>query len=574
MSSSASPPKSKTTTPLILLGCLAGALLLGLILIGIAAFSMFPRLRNPIETLLAPKLTSTRLALPEATLAPVFKPTLAPLAGPTQVLARETPTSLPAYFSTLPVIFRDDFSWNTFTWYTGKVDNEYWQGEWAIRDGKYRLDLTSLQSCITWEYLLSVSLTDFEARVEIDQLFGAGESEGGLILRGTDDNYYTFLISTSGYYWFGLLHEGEWQTLLNWTSSDAIHSHGPNRLIVVGEGDQFRFYINDYLVGGVSDGQLKEGRFGVAVEAAENYAVLSEFDNFEIRAPASALPEGQVTRPQPEIPSSELAGLPGRIVFASNRDGNYELYSVKPDGSELKRLTDIPSDEYSPAWSPDGGQIAFVSNRDGNAEIYRMNADGSNPVRLTDHPAEDSSPAWSPDGSQIAFVSFRDENAELYVMDVNGENLERLTANTWRDFSPAWSPDGTRLAFLSDQEDELHIYIFTLESAQVTTFNQKASISSAGLTWSPYGQQIAFVSYEGGTSQVYVQDAEGNFETRLTTYPFDHLYPAWSGDGKYLAFTAMYGDSYEIFLLNVAAGNYFRLTDHPASDTAPGWGGP
>ncbi|NIM52761.1 MAG: hypothetical protein GTO22_26535, partial [Gemmatimonadales bacterium] len=48
-----------------------------------------------------------------------------------------------------------------------------------------------------------------------------------------------------------------------------------------------------------------------------------------------------------------------------------------------------PADDREPAWSPDGTRIAFASNRDGNYEIYVMDADGSNPVRLTDNPAGD-----------------------------------------------------------------------------------------------------------------------------------------------------------------------------------------
>ncbi len=72
-------------------------------------------------------------------------------------------------------------------------------------------------------------------------------------------------------------------------------------------------------------------------------------------------------------------GTNGKILFQSNRDGNEEIYSMNPDGSDQTNLTKNPANDLDPAVSPDGAKIAFASTRDGdNAEVYRMNAlDGS-----------------------------------------------------------------------------------------------------------------------------------------------------------------------------------------------------
>ena len=79
-------------------------------------------------------------------------------------------------------------------------------------------------------------------------------------------------------------------------------------------------------------------------------------------------------------------------------------------------------------------KIAFASNRDGNFEIYVMDTDGRNPVRLTNNSASDSGPTWSSDGKRIAFTSNP-------VMNANGSRLVNLTQNHLvNDRNPSWQP--------------------------------------------------------------------------------------------------------------------------------------
>ncbi len=242
-----------------------------------------------------------------------------------------------------------------------------------------------------------------------------------------------------------------------------------------------------------------------------------------------------------------------QIAFASNQTGDYDIFVWGVSGaqdqadvagsteevSERVNLTNNPAKDMHPAWSPDGSQLAFESDRSGQWQVWVMGSDGSNLRQLTTGPADSGNPAWSPDGSQIAFASNRTGNFDLYLVNVSGGEPDNLTRTPANEFYPAWSPQGDQLAFRSDQDDNRQIYVIDAKGGSMRRLLYTTADDDQPV-WSPDGRRIAFVSNralgsDGQRSRqpspsyaLYVFDLETR-ETRLVAGEagVEIQYPSW-----------------------------------------------
>jgi len=228
-------------------------------------------------------------------------------------------------------------------------------------------------------------------------------------------------------------------------------------------------------------------------------------------------------------------GQNGRIAFTSRADGNTEIYSVNPDGTDLLNLTNSPAADGDPSWSPDGRKMAFVSDREGPAVIFVMNADGSDKTRLTHNAEEEHDPIWSPDGTKIAFRRGGFFTRKLMVMNAGGGGEVMLAPGD----RPSWSPDGSRLAFDTAGFDSGEIWVANADGTGLANLSQNGDFGDdANAAWSPLDDLIAYQSRQelpAGPARIFTVSADGGAPVARTGG--DDVQPHWSPNGEELAFS-------------------------------------
>jgi Tol biopolymer transport system component len=288
---------------------------------------------------------------------------------------------------------------------------------------------------------------------------------------------------------------------------------------------------------------------------------------------ATAAPAPTVAIPAAQPTSVAGNGAQGTILFHSSLEtpGALQLYTIRADGSGLRRIAGTPQQASHPRLSPDGMRIAFVGSNGGGDDIYTIKLDGTDLVRITRGPGNSRFPAWSPDGGHLAFGSDRDGNWEIYTAGADGTNPARLTTNPADDNLPSWSPDGQRIAFQSDREGgRMHIFAMRADGGEVAALTQGEG-NDRYPAWSPDGRRIAFYGDRaGGGDQLFALDLDARTVVQLVKTQSRDQLPAWSPDGQWIAFASDRNGGWGIYLLRLRDSAQFLLAKHP--DTwAPAW---
>jgi dipeptidyl aminopeptidase/acylaminoacyl peptidase len=240
----------------------------------------------------------------------------------------------------------------------------------------------------------------------------------------------------------------------------------------------------------VTAGDTAEASFAITCEEIGRLAVADAGDIYRIDLDGSGrtqLTHGLSARSPRWSPDGS------KIAYVIDSTGYLGVMNADGSGQTLVLEMDI---DLAPSWSPDGTRLVFAHLGD----LYTVDPDGGNIRRLTDDAEADAQPAWSPGATEIAFVTSRgpgEFSSDIYSITPDGSRITPLTGGgSFEAATPAWSPDGNMIVYRSFFTHIDGLQILTLDGSPPPFFAPHLVDHGLFPRWSPGGSWIAYRSSE------------------------------------------------------------------------------
>jgi Tol biopolymer transport system component len=297
----------------------------------------------------------------------------------------------------------------------------------------------------------------------------------------------------------------------------------------------------------------------------------------------------------------------GWIVFASNQDGDDDIWAVSPDATGLRQLTNLPGGECSlPQWSPDSTKIVYGRSH-GVVQIWVYDWFAGTNAKIYDaHDYEGQDlgsydlwrPVWSPDGSKILYTEEFSYN-DPHIMVINADGTGRAIVPVQSGFVtiPSWCPSGTAFVYNrrsgASYSEDLWIYDFTATGDIMNGVNHRLTDGADSEStikyyadWTPsgdivfvWGHNLAIIdpgqspNWNGPVSNPV--DPHVTFLTNDASLPSPrYLWPSWSSDLSQIVYGYYTGISWDLWIMDASGGNRHPLIATSYSEASPDWGNP
>jgi TolB protein len=265
-----------------------------------------------------------------------------------------------------------------------------------------------------------------------------------------------------------------------------------------------------------------------------------------------------------------------RVIFSSDWDQGKphaytQVFSMSPDGSDVRQITDESGDCSEPAACDDGSKIVFTRRSWFGTDIYVMNEDGSDRLNLTHDPFHDNlAPCYCGDGAEIVFESDRSGDHQVWKMNADGANPTRLTGpgrsedagfiDEEESYSPDFSHDNEKIVYVRGENSE----IWMMNS----NGSNKVSLHQIGTT--PRFNHVRSLIVFARDGEIFTMHTDGTHVKQLTGDRGELFFsdPAFSPDSRKITFTGR-NDASEIYIMNFDGSGLQKLTSFGVQSLHP-----
>jgi TolB protein len=264
----------------------------------------------------------------------------------------------------------------------------------------------------------------------------------------------------------------------------------------------------------------------------------------------------------------------GRIAFTCTRGDYNQICMINRDGSGLIQLSDMEASNYYPVFTPDGGSLLFASNRNGPFDLYLLLFGEKQLFQITKNVGNVVSPDYSPDGRRIVFANrASDGPTSIWMVNADGLNPRLVYAGADTIVAAAWSPDGEKIAYAMSVgiPQEYEIFTMNTEGKNHVRISQGLAGIGGSIDWSPDGKSLLVYAGAYGDKDIYkIEVADGSYAQ--ITNGGNNAGASYSPDGLYIVFNSLRNDEQaDLYIMRADGSNQVQLTNHPEPDWGAQW---